>query len=202
MKFISLTVLLWSFVFTAPVFAEDPVGETAHYKVDNSRSRTSRLIRSGTFDVDVASYKAEQRAYGLVMEYELNVVLRGRESGQESLDAPQEYFTPEFWQTLREEGSYESEQFKVQHLGYATVRNMDGETYENCDKVRIYDIEQMTEFSRLGHQLARVDRNSRMEDMEIVAHVKEGFPVLGAVKLDVKARYSGQNIKAGADYLP
>ena len=91
--------------------------------------------------------------------------------------------TPEFLEELRQNGTYVGPDFKIDHLGYEDADNMDGAFYPHCDKLRIYDIPDSSP--------------NDITDMEIIADVSYGIPVLGAVKMDITGKYRGQRIKVG-----
>jgi hypothetical protein len=143
-------------------------------------------------------------AYETSLDYDFVLQFIGRRQGNETMAVPAAYFTPEFMTELRRTGQYQTPQFKVRHRGYAHARNMDGNVYSNCDKIEIYDIQQASPAADLARQLLRTDAGmpefAEIEDLVILAHVKEGMPVLGAVKLDVSGVYEGVRVKAGADY--
>ncbi len=113
---------------------------------------------------------------------------------------------------MRDEGEYHGQRFKVKHLGFGDARNMDGNSYMNCDYLLFYDIEtdQSNFFNFIFKKVITESSSSaavsfssgEIEDLEVRAYVKYGVPVLGAVKLDVSGRYRGRFVKAGADYIP
>ena len=186
----------------------DPIGEVADYKVDRNSSRTTGMIQSGDMKAAVTSFQQDNPdgpSYDVKIDYTFKIQFMGTRTGTEMVNVPEAYFTPEFMQDLRTNGEYISDSFKVQHQGYADVRTMDGGVYPNCDKVRIYDV-QTAQIGIVGiaRQMLVVSgdpsTDSDFEDMEIVAHIKEGLPVLGAAKIDVSGIYQGMRVKAGADY--
>jgi hypothetical protein len=178
----------------------DPTGETADYEIERNNARTSSIIRSGEMTTTVTGRSVDlSESYDIDVDYTMQIQVIGRRSGTSTMAAPEEYFTPEFMENLRANGEYAGPSFKVRHLGYADARNMDGRFYPNCDKILIYDIEDASVSPLTA--LASSMLSDEIDDMEIVAHIKFGVPVLGAVKLDVTGEYSGQGIKAGADYV-
>jgi hypothetical protein len=188
----------------------DPIGEFADYKVDRNSSRTTSMIQSGTMKAEVTNFipdHADGPSYEARIDYTFKIQMMGTRTGTEIVTVPEVYFTPEFMQDLRTNGSYVSDSFKVQHQGYADVRTMDGGVYPHCDKIRIYDVQSeiaatvpMINVARqlLGPTGQQPDGD--FEDMEIIAHIKEGLPVLGAAKIDVSGLYQNMRVKAGADY--
>lgn len=186
----------------------DPVGEVANYKVDRNSRRTTRMIQSGVMKAEVTTFQAghpDGPAYEVTIDYSFKIQTMGTRTGTELVSVPEAYFTPEFLEDLRINGEYISDSFKVQHLGYADARTLDGGIYPHCDKIRIYDVQnselgvvgiarQMLDFGTEGSTV------SDFEDLEIFAHIKEGLPVLGAAKIDVSGKYQGMNVNAGSDY--
>jgi hypothetical protein len=188
----------------AAAYDRNPVGERADYELDRSAARTSSLIQDGTLSLYITQHLPDQQggaAYETKLDYDFRLRYAGRQQGTKGMAVPFQFFTPEFMAELRRTGHYESASFKVDHLGYADARNLDGHLYENCDKIRIYDIEDLdAPFVQVAVGLLEAAVAAPIDDFVIVAHIKEGEPVLGAVKLDIAGKYSGLNVKAGADF--
>ena len=184
----------------------DPSGERADYAVDRSSSRTSSLIRSGTMTAVVTRSlpDASPPAYEVKIDYRFQLQVFGSRSGSQTEPFEDAFFTPDFLEQLRATGSYESDSFRIQHLGFEDAHTMDGHDYPNCDLIRIYDIRQLaaSPLLRVASRLLAPSLRSgdHLDNMEIRAHVSFGLPVLGAVKLDITGDYRGQRVKAGADY--
>ena len=185
----------------------NPVGEKAHYQIDTNRARTSGVVRNGTVDATVES--ESETGFSVKIDYDINVVLQGRQQGSQALEVPKDFFTPAFLIGLRERGTYVSEQFKVKHEGYADAANMDGHRYAHCDKLKIYDIKTEQDFWAVELLAAAGDAQSYsgdapspIQDLIINVMVFEGVPVLGGVKIDMAGKYNGMNVKVGADYMP
>ena len=184
----------------------NPVGERSEYLLDRNSSRTSSLIQEGAIATYITQSLPEHQdgpSYEARLDYDILVRFAGRQRGNYTIALPTAYFTPEFFAQLRVAGHYESSKFKMHHLGFADATTMDGRFYERCDKIRIYDIQDPEELPLAlvaVQMLQSVVGDLPIDDLELVAHIKEGEPVLGAVKLDLTATYSGLPIKAGADY--
>jgi hypothetical protein len=185
----------------------DPTGESAHYTVDRASARTSGLVLGGELTASVTGLRGDLPggpAYEGKIDYTFRIQFMGTRTGTEIVNLPVAYFTDQFMADLRANGSFEGPTFKVQHLGYADAANMDGGRYPNCDKIRIYDIQQEAslEIVRIAKALLIVNpaEADGIDDLVIVGHIFQGVPVLGAVKLDVSGKYSGMNVKAGADF--
>ncbi len=179
----------------------DPVGQKAHYVLDKDPKRTTSMIKSGTIDVMVTKplLDAAPPAYEVSVKYKAKISLVGDQEGEQAKAIDAEFFTPEFLEKLRKEGSYIGPNFKAKHQGYADAKNLDGKLYPHCDKILLYDIKDSgyaDEFTRVFFDLDRFD----IENLQIVAHIYAGVPVLGAVKIDASGIYQGMNVKAGGDF--
>lgn len=204
-----LLVVLFSNTSNAQeILARDPIGDVADYKVDRASARTSNMIQSGIMKAVVNAYQpdhADGPSYNVQIDYTFRIQFLGTRSGSKAVTVPEIYFTPEFMENLRVNGEYISDSFKVQHLGYADARNLDGGVYTNCDKIKIYDVQTVNNgLVRMADEILRssegVETTADFEDVVITAHVKEGLPVLGAAKIDISGLYDGVRVKAGADY--
>jgi hypothetical protein len=192
----------------------NPVGETAFYQLDKNSRRTSSVIKNGNFVTQVNGESANTSvpSFDVAINYEFDVAWMGNQSGAEKTEMDQSYFTEEFLEDLRVNKTFESEQFKVRHIGFADAVNMDGRRYENCDLLHFYDID--TGSSQFLPKLISYTAHAMLigsgspltggsiENLQIIAHVKYGAPVLGAVKIDVSGKTSGMKVKAGGDYIP
>ncbi len=216
MKFLSTMAL--TAILSANLASADrnPVGEYAYYKLDRNSNRTSGMFTKGEFHTKVTHELTNEEGgkdFQVKLDYSLTVTLMGNQTGTELIDVPAEYFTEEFLQELRVNGTYETPDFKVKHQGFADAVNMDGKRYPGCDKVLFYDIkttlaDSLRALLKRGAQAEFLRRGlpaptaGEIENLRLLTHVSFGQPVLGAVKLDVTGKYNGMNLKAGADYLP
>lgn len=178
--------------------------------------RTSSMIRSGTIRItaretqepeEVEEKKAaklfndedpdpeepteDPENFVLDIDYKLRIVLVGRKFGRRTVVIPKEYFSEEFIVKLREEGTYESEDFKVRHLGMVDAKLVDGRKFEQCDRLHFYDIKPEGESEDL--------EDSVFNEPQLFANIKIGAPVLGAVQFDMAGQFRGRNVKAGGD---
>jgi len=198
-------------------FAEgrDPIGEQAYYQLDKNSQRTTSMIKDGYFTTQVAgvSENAASPSFDVNLVYHFDIQFMGVQEGNRDVVIEQKYFTEAFLQEIRQSGQYETTDFKVKHMGYATVINMDRTRYENCDKLLFYDIKTSSSnpIAKLLLAAAEASLISRggsigpdpeIENLKILTHVKYGIPVLGAVKIDMSGVVQGMNVKAGGDYLP
>lgn len=193
------TGLLLCLSSAAAAADRNPIGEHAFYRVDRNRDRTSSVISEGKMNARVEPGLLDtesQDSYLVRIDYQIDTYVNGRNEGTEYIHLPAQYFEEAFLQQLRVDKYYETEQFKVQHLGFRDATNMDGRHYPGCDILYFYDLKTLKSFAVSDFI------KSGMDDVRITALVKFGVPVLGAVKLDLTGKYKGQSIKAGADYMP
>lgn len=189
-----------------PAFAEGILGETADYIVDKDPKRTSGMIKKGSFNAVVSNFVQQTvsapASYEVSLNYNLNISIVGNQQGSQKALLEEKFFTEEFLEDLRKNGTYEGPNFKAKHLGYANAKTLDGNYYPNCDRVLLYDLKQtptaefFSEMLATAHDLTR----DQIENLQVVAHIYPGIPVLGGAKIDVSGKYSGMNVKMGADY--
>ena len=161
-----------------------PIPKTAHYMVDTSR--TMNMVQSGTFDVTVIGKSDVDDSYDVKVGYSLRVFLMGNKVGSQIEAIPQTYWDDSWWTVLRKTGHQTTPRFKADHLGYENTITMNGQHYDGCDKVRLYDID---------------TTGTEASDVVVVAYiVRNTIPVIGAAKFDVSGRMSGSKFYLGADY--
>jgi hypothetical protein len=187
----------------------NPLGETANYQLDKATTRTSGLIQSGSGVAKVTDFLPDHEqgpSYNVSLDYDFVVQLYGRQKGTTKTAFSADFFTREFMEKLRRVGTIVTPDYKIKHEGFADARNMDGGVYSHCDKVLIYDIviPDSNLFTNLIYAAAGFDPsrgdNPQIEDLKLAAHVFQGVPVLGAVKLDLSGTVQGVKVKAGFDY--
>lgn len=189
----------------------DPVGERANYMLDKNASRTSGMVVSGKASGYVDEFlpnHPDGPSYSVKLDYEFVVSLMGTYKGSMKMVFADEFFSPAFMQELRKTGYYESPEFKIKYEGRADARNLDGGFYPQCDKIFIYDIKISPAF-RLKVAHAPIGKSIKgrkkragptIENLQIHAHIFEGVPAIGAVKLDLSGKVQGVATKAGFDY--
>ena len=208
-----------SFLLSANLFARNPQGEQAGYKLDRNRDRTSSMIMKGKLDFSVGALHtvAGKDAYQSSLTYDLQILMAGKQKGTKSIDIPSDYFSPEFLQHLRDAGQVDEGSFKLKYLGKADVVTQTGARYPNCDKILAFDIkmEKDSDFNTiLNRTLARaywVEETTEsyvpeedilsVQDVQVVLHVSSEIPVLGAARIDISGKTRGMDLKAGFDYV-
>ena len=181
--------------------SQSPTGEIAHYIVDSNPERTSSFIKSGAFDTRVGQFLSESipPSYEVTLNYFFKIKFIGEQEGIQTTKIDAAYFGETFMSDLRHNGHYETQSFKIDHLGYSDKTNLDGKFYPHCDKIKIYDI-QSGPFVWFARGAFSQD-GSTIENLVIVAHIFESIPVLGGAQIDMSGVYNGMDVKAGGDYI-
>lgn len=192
-----------------PNTPRDPIGERAGYQLDRNSSRTTSMIQSGSAKASVTEFIPDHEqgpSYNVNLDYDIVVQFYGRQNGTAKWVFSQDFFDPDFMAKLRENGVYETPDYKLRHEGYADARNLDGGVYPKCDKVLIYDIKipDKEKLEQIIYAAAGMNPtamgNPPVEDLQLRAHIFAGVPVLSAVKLDLSGVVQGMPAKAGFDY--
>lgn len=192
------------FIFCFFIFSQPTLSRSleAHYKIVKDSRRTSSFVTSGTFTA--WSGKVPQGDIPTHLKYKLKVKFYGEFSGVQSMVIPSEYFTEAFLVQLRKTRYFEGPNFKVKHVGFKDAKDYQGKLYKNCDQLYFYDIETVSRHyyrapsnSRTPNRVFRI--KSQLKDPKILASVKFGLPVIGAVSLDVTGSFMSVATKVGAD---
>lgn len=187
------------------------IGERANYFLDKSSNRTHSMIRSGVVKTKVTGFDRSNNVYKIKADYKLNVMFRGTQRGTRTLDVPPEYMNRELLERLRREKKIVMPKYKLRHLGYKSVRNKDGNRYENCDVIEFHDIDTsgmemkgLRPFVQILIDAAKaqfnLEKKEQIKNLRIKAHVHRSIPVLGAAKVDMSGIAQGFSFKAGFDY--
>ena len=185
----------------------NPIGQSANYRLDTNPNRTSSKLKSGTFHAVVTKASITTQgnpAYEVDIDYKLQVAVEGLKQGTQTSSIDQQYFSPEFMETLQTSGQYIGDDFSAAYQGIESVTTMDGSSYPNCDKILLYNFRQ----NQLGEGFVSFFRplndgdHNLVQNLKIVAHIFPNMPVLGAVQIDLSGQYNGRPIMAGADYVP
>ena len=186
----------------------DPMGETASYQLDKNGSRTTSMIQSGSALATVTEFLPEHEngpSYNVNFDFDFVVQFSGRQKGTIKFIFGQDFFEEQFMVSLRERGTYVGPDFKINHEGFADARNLDGNFYPHCDKVLFYDVKipESSEAADFLYRLVGIDPmradKPPIENLKIRAHVYQGVPVIGAVKVDLSGIINGINFKVGLD---
>ncbi|MCX6117614.1 MAG: hypothetical protein NT027_08740 [Proteobacteria bacterium] len=207
---IALTSLASAWIATTSFSAtfRDPLNETAHFQLDKSSDRTSRLVSKGTIDNTVSRIilDANGNSYGVTMDYDVSMKVTGSFKDSFEMVFPENFFTPNFIENLRRSGLYTSKDYKIKYEGQSNASTQDGKEYPNSDVLLIYDIS-VDAFAGLSDLLTAAagfdpsNKDLPMTDMKIKAHVFQGIPALSAVKLDLTGKIKGVPSKLGFDYV-
>ncbi len=201
------------FFFTAQLFAKNPTGESADYKLDRNRARTSAAIRDGYSTIKIApeiSVSTADKFYPVNIHYKLKILFSGMREGDQTINFKADYFTESFFTQLREKKKYESAWFKMEHLGMGDVKTLEGYLYKSCDHIKITDIKLapteafislLSALKKAAIKLTLPAQNS-VEDVEIEAFITSKIAALGAAKFDISGVLNGSSFAAGFDYVP
>lgn len=192
----------------------DPRGESAKYLIDTDDARTDSMVEGGQFLTSIGGQAGGPKVetYQVTVDFDLRLRFMGRKTGKKDAKMAADFFSGAWIKDLRQNGHYESKQFKAEHLGYEDVELKDGHSYAHCDHVRLYDIDEnlpsiLDPLATVGAQLLAPTLDGqgltapKVEDMEMIVDLHEGIPAIGAVRLDVSGKVSGMAVKAGADYV-
>lgn len=191
----TFSCLILSLLWSNGLFAQ--VGEKANYKVDTDPTRTCQMVRGGKYDLEITKILPNMKppSYEIRVDYDLKLSAPfGRTIGFKNVQFPTEYFTTDFWNRIRKGGEFVAQGFKIKHEGYVDALMADGRTYEHCDKVYIYDIEDITLETTTG--------TYKVKNAKIHALMREEIPVFGAVKMDMSGTIDGIDFTMGLDYVP
>lgn len=196
---------LIGFLTCANIIA-NPVGETASYLLDRSRDRTSRLIKSGEANAEVASFVQHEKlgpSYVVDIQYDLKVSLVGNKRGSIGLIVPEALFNDQFYNDLERTKTSDLGVFKIDYEGTSSAADSSGTNYEQCVMTRIYDIN-TEEYPIPGtnngvmvlwHKSEGVKAD--VNNLEIKLKIHPDVPVLGAVEIDLSGEVYGFDFSAG-----
>ena len=206
--FITFSILCFLPIVSLQAF---PAGESAHYELDKSTTRTTSMVRDGSLNLQVENSVKPGNImdqYLSIFDFELDISMAGRKTGRESILVPDRYFDRDFWENLRRKKTAEMPSFKIRHLGISDTDTIGGEHFSNCDKVLFYDIH--VEGESFLMQLWKQIRTSvfpsvkqgEIDDMEFTCFICEGVPALMAAKVDITGSSRGFRFKIGFDLIP
>ena len=189
----------------------NPAGEQAAFAIVADGVRTTGAVNEGTFATTVVQ-GARPGTFGVRIAYDVDIAIVGRRSGSRVIEAPAEFFAPDFVVKLRETKHFVSPGFKVEYLGREDVITADGKSYRGADLIRLYDIRvnDSVQASRQDEaESATVDSTGNdlsttltFEIGAIRAAVMPGVPALGAVQIDLTGTLAGLELSIGADLRP
>lgn len=211
--FVFSFLILFTPAFLVADELRDPTGETTSYSLDKSSNRTSSIILSGTSSIKVNDLDVDHPdgpSYIVALSYDMKVRIYGQVRNTAFLPFVKEYFGQEFWQNLRETGSYESSVYKVKYEGKRDVTLSGNRRFKDTDQVFIYDIS--AEFADSFKEMiiaslyaqgdilqAKQWASTSLEELTVRAKVHPSVLALGAVQLDIAGKKSGVSFKAGFD---
>lgn len=196
-------VFLLCFAVSAGLFA-DLVGQEAAYTVNNDRS--SWLIEGGSGQAKVTELRNDPKigqAYVVTIDYEVDILFHGSEKGNIGLLVPEQMFSQQFYQDLKQDKTIAMGVFTVEYQGTSNVSDADGNEYDQCTDARVYDID--PSLYPIGRPAVNVLWHKRenvtsVENIELNVSIHHSVPVLGAVQIDVSGDIHGMDFTLGLDY--
>ncbi|MCB0366139.1 MAG: hypothetical protein H6624_15415 [Bdellovibrionaceae bacterium] len=190
------------------------MGEMADYELDKNSRRTSPLVNRGSATAKVVNQggSGANAFYVISLDYDIDVTYVGGQTGQQNIDTPAYFFTDALMDELRQKKQMDLTSFKIRHLGIEDANTLDGQSYDKCDVVEIYDVQQgalaqgpsvigLAESLMADTAAATTGTmNASVDNLVIRARLHPSVPVMGAVQLDIQASSGGLPLKAGFDY--
>ncbi len=200
-------------LLSIPSWAQDRLGESAFYKLNKSRGRTSSLAKKGEIQITLTDFDEQNKKYESEYVYNLQFMFSNPRKGKGKTTMDEKYFKKEFMEKLREDKNMELGHIKVRHKGYGDAHLADGSVYKNCDRIHIYDIDKETlaiindlvdssfvEEAYGNFHILEPLAGPAFRDVKIDAYACYGVPVVGAAMIDISGRFKGLPIRLGFDY--
>ena len=176
------------------------VGQTAHYDVSTDPSRTSRLVSSGTLDLQAVSKNDQAATYALKVDFTVATAF-GNQSGSETIDLPSGLFDQSLVADLKTKGTYTSGQTTVVYKGQMD-KTVGTVTYPATD-ILVVTSQVSSQLAASAYSYLGAPKAPASPDMvTLVIYVSPKVPLLGAVSIDMSGMASGIMLKVGADYHP
>jgi hypothetical protein len=185
------------------------VGQKANYALDSSSDRTHWMIKSGRGEANITEFRADSEggpAYVVSIGYEFSVRMVGTQKGNIGLLVPATMFTDQFYADLVKNHPVNFTGFSVDYEGMSKATDANGNDYEDCMMLRIFDIDldnpPLAGDSNLSILWHKIEGDPVIENP--VMHVKAhpNIPVLRAVQIDFSGEAYGFELNAGMDFIP
>lgn len=193
----------------SPFISENPIDEEAAYVLNESRDRTSWIIKEGRADTKVTHYDSTSEfgpGYVIKIDYDMDVRFKGKRSGTINLLVPQEVFVAGFLADLESSHPKRFGGFDLDFHGRENAKDANDRNYNSCTKTRIFNVNpNYRPINRGAREIIVLSHESQgfeIKDLEINMKIHNSLPVLGAVQLDVSGMAAGISFRAGFDYLP
>ncbi len=207
MKKFTTTLFTAFVVLCSNVFAVN-IGDTASYKLSSNKDRTSSLVKKATGALTVVPLprgKSCEAGTVIKLEYELEVMLKGKQKGDIGICVPPNMVGTTFYDNLAEYGQQSFGSFALEHAGRTSATDANGKDYDTCHAI---------EGSKIDHNYKRGDELNHAEvlwfnhegkikavrNLEVAYKASRGVPVLGAVEIDIRGiSDAGINFRVGLD---
>lgn len=162
------------------------VGDNVSYILSKDYDRSSWFIENGKAILTVEDMNAGENKNDLILaiSYSFEVTLYKTISGSINIPVPLSMFNEDFTEDLKKNGTLIQEGFKIDYLGTTSAEDFNGNFYDQCTAMRIYDI-----------------KDSGFDDLKFEIRVHPSIPLLGAVELNISGEVEGFEFIAGLDLL-
>ncbi len=188
-----------------------PIGETAAYRLNNDPGRTSFMVQKGEGMGTVVEMRQDAKigpAYVIRIDYDLEVLFRGRVQGDVGLLVPVAMFEEQFYDDLQVTHPVNLQAFRVDYMGTTRASDDENNSYDQCLMIKIYDIDPAYRpvFKEPGVSVLWHNNNvnafADVKNLVLDLTTHSIVPVLGAVQLDISAKVNGLPFKMGFDFTP
>lgn len=180
------------------------VGDTVSY--ERNADRTSKIIRGAKGALTVIGVPQGYSCNGgtvVKLDYELDVLLKGKQTGDMGVCVPNAIFGSSFYTDLKI-GPKQFGAFDLEHMGMGSATDTNGKTYPGCDVVRAMNTDhQFVPSNSNQAQVLWINHTGKIKyvtDLEITFKAAKNVKVLGAVEIDVNGiSDSGISFDVGLD---
>ncbi|MDC0254832.1 hypothetical protein OAK75_08035 [Bacteriovoracales bacterium] len=189
---------------------DDPIGERSDMILIKDRARTTSMINKGHgfFEVKDLIDTEFGEEYQIDYKFKIKVSFYGERGGTINLMVPKNYFGDSFWQQVRR-GDIQTSNLKIKFKGIKERVAHNGEIYNNCPVIRIFDIQtsqanilkeliaiKAVEMGILNESDSFADD---VENLEAEGIIHPTLPALGVIKMNITGKVRNYDIKMGFD---
>ena len=188
----------------------DPIGEKTDMVLVKDRARTTSMIKKGHgfFEVKGLLETEIGEEYQIDYSFKINVSFYGDRGGIITLMVPRSYFGDSFWRQVRR-GIVQSSNLKIKLEEMKEVVKHNGETYEECPVLKIFDIKGKGEKSlkdlivlkafEMGILNEKDLLSEDVQDLEAYVVTHPSVPAMGVIRMDISGKVRNYKIKMGFD---
>ena len=209
MKSMVQKIIILIFMLNSNPLVGNPIGETAKYKIDPSRSRTSAIIKDGHFTISAKEFLNESKhgpIYANQIHYEMYLRFMEPKIGDEKVNIIEKIYSDDFVNEVKKEDIVTTSQFHAKYLGVEDTETIDGHQYPQSDFILLYNIDLdqvniLTQIIRHVFHLTPNDPAAEIEDLKVKLAIHKKVPLIHSPKMDISGLYRGTLLKAGFDVL-